>query len=179
MFLNLLKVATVALASVGLLAIGFIMGYGHDRELQTQFQIPTELHADSASSGKMMSCATGWIDEDVEGLFVLDHLTGTLYCWVIDPRTGVLGASFQTNVTADLSPDGRAADVDYVMVTGSVRFSGNRFTGPNRPARTVVYVGEGNNGRVGAYMLRYRGANTGLIERIGVGQTRAAGLQRE
>ncbi|HMO15449.1 MAG TPA: hypothetical protein PKD64_19405 [Pirellulaceae bacterium] len=178
MIAKLTTTITLSLACIGVFSLGFCSHYLVNQSLGPKIDWPSELKADSSTSGKMMSCATGWINENVEGLFVLDHLTGTLFCWVIDPKSGALGASFQTNVTADLSPDGRVADVDYVMVTGSINFSGTQFTGVNRPARTIVYVGEGNSGRVGAYAVRFR-AGTGTIERLGVGQTRAAGLMRE
>ena len=65
-------------------------------------RLPQVLHAESASRGKAISLATGQLETGVDGIFVLDHLTGNLFCWVINPKTGGVGAEYMANVRNDL-----------------------------------------------------------------------------
>ena len=46
------------------------------------------LHAAAAVQNEAYAMATGPIDEDVEGLFILNVLTGDLQCSVMSIRTG-------------------------------------------------------------------------------------------
>ena len=59
---------------------------------------------DTAARGKSMSMATGFIDRNrtLEGLFVLDHLSGLLQCWVVNPRTGNIAGLYYTDVNEHL-----------------------------------------------------------------------------
>ncbi len=110
---------------------------------------------DSAGS-KKVSMATGLIDEGVEGLFALDHQTGNLFCWVLNPRNGVTIGEFTTNVQATM---GLAAggDPDFSMVTGAMLFQGGRGNN-ERPINSVVYVSEGNSGKVAGFSLNWNQA---------------------
>ena len=45
----------------------------------------TLLHATASHSGKSMAMATGLVDEEAEGVFILDYLTGDVQCYVINP----------------------------------------------------------------------------------------------
>ena len=115
--------------------------------------LPMLLKAASASGGKGLSLATGQIDNQVEGVFVLDHLTGNLECWVLNPRTGGLAARYRTNVLNDLGTS-KIGDADFVLVTGEYVFAGGN-QGNLQPGRSICYVGEGNSGKVVGYGLRY------------------------
>lgn len=170
------------------IAVGFAGGWWINQDSSSTPSFPQFLNADGSTGGKFMSFATGPIDDnfEVEGLFVLDHMTGTLYCWVLDNRTGALAAQYETNIRADLAVDGKASDMDYVMVTGRMDFAGGGRGNRGKPANTVVYVGEGNTGKVAAYTVFYSKASAnagvaqgGTFERIAVGQTRSAGAQRD
>lgn len=101
---------------------------------------------DSASGGKKVSLATGLIEDGTEGLFALDHETAVLYCWVLDPRNGNTIGQFTANVGTQmgLAPGG---DLDFVMTTGALPFQGGRAANA-RPINSVVYVAEGNSGKV-------------------------------
>ena len=116
-------------------------------------QLPLDLHAGTATRAKSLSMATGQIDERVEGLFVLDHISGNLQCWVLNPRNGQPIGFYSANVKSDLATDGKAGESEYVMVTGDFFFRGG--AGNEAPGRTVCYVGEASSGNVVGYGLIY------------------------
>lgn len=150
------------------LGLGLLVGFGmmigatsavHQQESVSQNQtllpegIPLE--AGTSSVGKNISMATGQIDGDVEGVFVLDHLTGQLTCFVVNPRglgSGVLLGQFQANVAADLGLV-QGKEPDYVLSVGGV--NPLRGTGASKPALSVVYVADGNSGNVVGYSLQW------------------------
>ena len=147
--------------------------------------LPINLMADTAASGEQLSFATGLIDTNLEGLFVLDHLTGTLQCWVVNPRGGGVAGIYTTNVGAALATE-KEGKADYVLATGAMDFSGMQSIGNLRPASCVVYVGEGNSGKVVGYSLFFNRtamlagrAQGGQLQQVCIGQTRGAGLQRD
>ncbi|MEM9828927.1 MAG: hypothetical protein AAF958_20235, partial [Planctomycetota bacterium] len=93
------------------------------------------MDAASAVVSDKFSVATGPVSEDGDGFFMLDHNSGLLQCQVIYPRTGLIGATFQTNVGEALGTGGKGGD--YLMLTGRVNFP----RASNRPAgNCVVYV---------------------------------------
>lgn len=147
--------------------------------------IPIVLNADTANSGKAISLATGLVDENVEGLFVLDHLSGNLQCWVINPKTGGVAAIFAASPATDMGLD-KGGDTDYVMCTGGVNFTARGRTGNARPANVICYVADGNSGKVVGYSLVFdrqaaiRG-NTqgGMLEVVCRGFAREAGAIRD
>jgi len=104
------------------------------------------LHASTASGGDNFALATGAIDQDAEGIFVLDFLTGNLQCSVLNKRSMKFSALFRTNVTRDL---GVTKNSKYQMVTGLVNFL--RGGGAYRPGMSVVYVLDSSSGRLAAY----------------------------
>jgi hypothetical protein len=125
---------------------------------------PGQLYAsmprlDNASRGDSLSMATGFIDvnEGVEALYALDHLTGELHCWLLNSRTGAVASAFTAKPGADLQVTGEA---DFVMTTGLMDFVG--MEGNVRPSHSVVYVGDGNTGKVVGYVLMY---NRGAVQR--------------
>jgi len=113
-------------------------------------EFPGVLNATATDSTSTMAIATGPIDGEVEGLFVLDFLTGELQCSVLNPRTGTLGGLYKHNVVLDLGVE-QGKQPKYLMVTGAANF---RVSGGNvRPAASIVYVADANTGRYAAYML--------------------------
>ena len=116
--------------------------------------LPTILRADSASSGNGLSLASGFVSREIDALFVLDHLTGNLQCWMLNPQTGKIGGIFKTNVNGDLGVQ-KAGDVDFVMVTTQIRTAGRQREGNLRPGESLVYVGDGNTGKVIGYGFQF------------------------
>lgn len=115
---------------------------------------PLILRADAATGGKGMSLATGFVSRDIDALFVLDHLTGNLQCWMLNPQTGAIGGIFRTNVNADLGI-GKASDADFVMVTTRIPTAGRQREGNLRPGEALAYVGDGNTGKVVGYGFKF------------------------
>ncbi len=111
--------------------------------------IPPELLRASATHGASnLAIATGAVDENAEGFFALDFLTGDLKGWVYNPRTGAFGAAFYTNVQPQL---GQSRNPEYLLVTGGVSTTGG---GSNvRPAGTLVYVVDVKSGFFAAYAI--------------------------
>ena len=123
---------------------------------QTQFvQFPEALlHATATESSQTLSIATGPVDESMEGLFLLDFLTGDLQCRVLNHRTGKFNAAFQANVMTDLGIDAQQKNPKYLMVTGASNFA--RGLAGSRMGNAVVYVVDGNTGRYVVYAVPWR-----------------------
>lgn len=151
----------LGLTSALLLGVGLFAGFGSyfgSRAASTTqetkpFEIPMELRAGTSSRTDSLSMATGLIDNNVEGLWVLDHLTGNLQCWVLGPRTGAVGAIYATNITKDLGI-GRAGEAELMMVTGNFLWDGGN-TGNNIPGQSICYVGDAKTGNVVGYGVLY------------------------
>ncbi len=140
-----------------LVGVGMVIGVLYGIQYRTA-NIPfpaTILNATASHGGKTMALATGPIHQDVEGLFVLDFLTGELQCSVLNPRTGQLGGLYRHNVVQDLGVEA-GKQPSYLMVTGvaNMRNSAGNFT----PAKSVVYVADANTGAYAAYLLPWNRA---------------------
>ncbi len=167
------------LALLGLLAAAALMGYFLGNRGNTRpVEMPVELlHASATHSSSSMAVATGKIDQDSEGIFFLDYLTGDLQCWVFYPRTGQFGAKFTTNVTAQL-PGGKNAE--YIMVTGNIVVP--QAGGNARLANSLVYVVDSRAGLFAAYGVPWNRsmensgqAQLGQLVPVGGGQIRNPG----
>lgn len=182
--LGIFGIAVIAMAS----CFGTIFGIRY-LDSNDNFNLPNDtpivLNADSAARGEQLSLATGSIDRDrgVEGLFVLDHLSGNIQCWVVNPRDGSIAGVFTGNVNRDLEL-GKAGDADFVMTCGSIRVEGRR--GNEIPAGCICYVGDGNSGRVVGYSLLYdkqlvlnNGTQEGELQVIARGFAREANMKRD
>ncbi len=145
-------IGAMVLAS-GFTAIGFVTAYQLYNS-DSQNQTPLILKAESAAGGEGLSFATGIIARDIDGLFVLDHLTGNLQCWLLNPKTGQIGGIFQTNVNADMGVT-KAGDADFVIVTARIDTTGQGREQNLRPGASICYVGDGNSGKVVAYGLLF------------------------
>jgi hypothetical protein len=151
--------------------------FEHDRLRSLEQQ----LHAMATHGGDSMAIATGEIDEGVEGVFILDFITGELTCQVLNARTGFLGGLFKQNVVSDLGVE-QGKQPKYLMVTGSLV---TRQSISNvRPARSIVYVADSNTGRYVAYMLPWNpqlanagGAQAAAMMPIGRGSVRNVAIE--
>jgi len=194
--MNILNSKILAMSSLFVMTfiaatVGTMYGHrigGNDSAEAADTELPVVLNADTAARGKSMSMATGIIDsrEGVEGLFVLDHLSGNLQCWVLNPRTGEIAGIYTANVNKDLEL-GKGGDLDYVMTTGSFRAENSTARrGSLVPSGSICYVGDGNSGKVVGYILYFNrqlilknGAQRGDLEVIARGLAREAGLRRD
>jgi hypothetical protein len=144
---------------VGSLAGGMLVGLGFwlgavmpSRQTAWRWK-ETPLYATAAVNSETMAVATGMVDEDVEGLFTLDFLTGELSCNVLSTRIGVFNAIFRTNIVKDL-PMNRQKTPQYLLVTGMASFT--RGISLTRPGLSVVYVIDANSGNFAAYGVPWR-----------------------
>ena len=145
--------------SVGLLVgVGMLIGALVTKQDQSsKHGFPMELlQASATDSTSSMSIATGHIADGVEGLFVLDFITGNLQCQVLNPRTGGAGGLFRHNVSLDLGVQ-QGKQPRYLMATGLADFR-VQAGGNVKPAGCILYVADANTGRYVAYMLPWNKA---------------------
>lgn len=109
-----------------------------------------KLRANAAHGNETFAIATGPMDGNVDGVFLLDYLTGDLSCFVLHPRAGKFTVAFKTNVTRDL-PVGQGKKPAYAMATGRINVVGSSTN--VRPAASVVYVADCNSGAFVAYAM--------------------------
>jgi hypothetical protein len=152
--------------AAALMAAGLIgYGWGQASRTEASFALPPELLKASAThGGANMAIATGPIDDESEGIFFLDFLTGDLQCWVFYPKTGTFGAKFATNVTQQI---GGGKNAEYLMVTGSA--VGGAAATNARPAKSLLYVVNVQEGLCAAYGLLWNQS----LERSGQAQVGA------
>ena len=142
-----------------LLVIGLVAGvgsyFGHRMAHQKSIaeMPPIQLNAASAARSKSISMATGLIDNNVEGLFVLDHISGNLQCWVLSPRTGQVGGVYRANIYQAMGTV-KGGEADFVMTTGNFFFTGNN-SGNVAPGQSVCYVADTKTGKVVGFGLVY------------------------
>jgi hypothetical protein len=111
------------------------------------------LRGATAAGSESFSMATGPIDDEVEGLYMLDAATGDLQCAVLNWRTAKFTALFRANVLAHLAID-PAKKPRYLMTTGAINFP--RGATAARPGNSVVYVLETTTGNYAAYGIPWR-----------------------
>jgi hypothetical protein len=138
------------------------------------------LHAEAAARGETLAVATGAIDEDVEGLFTVDFLTGDLQCFVLYVKSSApdkVGGRFVRNVVKDLGME-KGKKPRYLLVTGRANFP--HGGGAVRPAFSAVYVIDDNTGKWAAYVVPWdrpkvvKGTpQTGTLILVGQGSARA------
>lgn len=135
-----------AIAACGLLGLGIWIGQG----FAAKPALPPELLQASATHGtSSMAICTAPVDEEVDGFFALDYLTGDLKGWVFNPRTGSYGGLFLTNISQFLGPPGKNAE--YLLVSG--RISPPATGSTTRPASMVLYVVDVRAGQFAAFSV--------------------------
>jgi hypothetical protein len=138
--------------------------------------VPAEYLNASATHGALnLAVCTGRVDEDAEGFFVLDYLTGELKAWVYYPRAGTFGGYFMTNVQPVLGINNK--NPEYLLVTGDALTVGQSSN--VRPAQTLVYVVDARSGFFAAYtipwnrtMANSNAPQNGTFTMVGGGQIR-------
>lgn len=177
------RTRTICAAALVLVAVGAVVGAAVVVLVgggQTEYRLPefdTKLMAAAASGNEGFAMATGWVDENAEGVFLLDGLSGQLQCWVLNNRTGKFGAAFVANAMEDMQVTGKSPK--FLLTTGEVDFRGS--TG-GRPGRSVAYVVETSTGKVAAYGVLW-GGNRNAVNAIGrlrlldVGTARTAAIR--
>ncbi len=140
-----------------LVGIGMLIGAWATLALRPALSLAipeTALHASATDSSDTFAIATGAIADGVEGVFLLDFLTGNLNCWVFNSRTRQMGGHFFVlNVGEQLGvvPGQGQKNPRYLMVTGVTPMQ--RGSGGLQPADSLVYVADANTGNFAIYAI--------------------------
>lgn len=141
------------------------------------------LKAESATGGKKMAMATASIDGGIDVLFTLDYESGMLYAWLPGPVDSFLG-EWTVRVDAALGLD-KGGSPDLVMTVGNFNWN-EAARGTTKPAPLIVYIGNGDNGRVVGYrfywdrqMVRKGQIQRGVMAQVLRGTTRQATVERQ
>jgi hypothetical protein len=110
-------------------------------------------HAVATAQIESFAVCTAPIDDEGEGIFFLDYLTGDLKGATLSPNNGKFAAFFQANVTADLGIDPSKAP-KYLLVSGVNNF--RRAAGGPQFGSSTIYVAELTSGKVVAYGIPWQ-----------------------
>lgn len=153
-------VAVAIVALVGYVAGTWSVGSSKaSHESNSIPSIPPEFLRAAATHGSSnLAVCTGQVDEESEGLFTLDFLTGELKGWVYYPRYARIGGFFATNVQPFL---GVNKNPEYLLVTGNAITVGQSSNA--RPAQTMIYVVDAKSGYFAAFTIPWNrpAANSG------------------
>ena len=145
----------LAAAMIGLL-VGNLLGRREPAPIPDLAQL--KLHATASHGGEAFAIATGPVDDQVEGLYTLDYLTGDLQCFVFNHQNYKLAGWFKTNIAKDLSPE-KGKKPSYLLTTGAINPSGTYSN--FKPAGCICYVADANTGEIACYTYPWAKAATG------------------
>lgn len=155
-------VAIFLVFGVGLALGLFLAG---DSQQTTLDLSELKLKAMASHGNDNFAIATGPVDEDAEGLYTLDFLTGDLNCFVLNVKGGQ-PSRFTANVYTP--PAGFAAKKNkkgsFLMATGQINSPGSPA---GRMANSVCYVVDSASGEVIALGFPWNKAQTNT----GIGQS--------
>jgi hypothetical protein len=141
----------------GAMTVGVLLGQRTNSVAQLPGFEDLRLKAMASHGGDNFAIATGPVDDEVEGLFTVDYLTGDLQCFVPNPRTGGMAGMFKANVANDLAVE-RGKKPYYLIATGQFNFASS--TGNQRPASCLVYIVDANSGDVACYTFPWNKSAT-------------------
>jgi len=111
----------------------------------------TPLHAVATDSNDAFIIATGPLDQEVEGLYLLDCLTGNLTVTVPTRVGNGFAGWFRYNILNDFQVN-PAQKPRFLMVTGGVNLAVGTGAGTQLfPAVSLVYIAEITTGRAVVY----------------------------
>jgi hypothetical protein len=115
------------------------------------------LHAVATDRVDTFSMATGFVDQDVEAVYFLDHLTGELHAYIFGAMAGGRGGyGILSHYFRDVSKDFQGGEKSkYLMATGMDDLSRAGRGNALQPSRSVIYVAEVSSGTAIAYYLPY------------------------
>ena len=125
------------------LAMGVIVG-----SLGVNLLPHEPLYASATHGQDGMVIATGEVDDGVEGIYVLDSLTGDLKGAVLNPSTRKFGVIYEYNILKDFAAAG-VKSPKFMMVTGDM--DPRRGVGKVPLGRDAIYVYESSSGTMAAY----------------------------
>jgi len=141
--------------TAALLCSGFVAGFLSSQTTPgITVQLPSGaagLHATASSESEKFVMSTGFIEQSVEGVFILDTLSGDLQCTAYNSRAGGFNARFGRKILEDLKVGGDKRP-EFMMVTGQIQLR-NVPGIAGSPLTCVAYVVEGNTGNFAAYAV--------------------------
>ena len=111
--------------------------------------------ADRDSQFAMATVGVNLIDP-IDGVFVLDFLTGSLRGAVLNRQRGIFTMFYYRNLAQDFKVDPQA-DPHYAFVTGAAQMAGQ---GGVTFSSGVIYVGELSSGKIACYAFPWRETQT-------------------
>jgi hypothetical protein len=109
------------------------------------------LHGMATDSNDAFIIATGPLDQEVEGLYLLDCLTGNLMVTVPTRVGNGFAGGFRYNILADFQVN-PAQKPRFLMVTGGINLALGTGAGTQAfPANALVYIAEITTGRAVVY----------------------------
>jgi hypothetical protein len=108
-------------------------------------QVP--VHATATHGQDNFAICTGVLDLNVEGVFVLDSVTGQLKGAAMNIQTRTFNTYFEYDVTQDLPTTSK--NPQYRIVTGITNI--RQVVAAGQLASTVIYVAEATSGQLMAY----------------------------
>ena len=123
------------------LAIGVLVG-----SLGSGLLPHAPLYASATHSTENFVIATGDIDDGIEGIYILDLLTGELKGMVLNTGTRMFTTFYQYNIMKDFEA---TKNPKFLMVTGIADM--RRGTAKFRMGRSAIYIADVNSGTVAAY----------------------------
>lgn len=145
----MLSAVAIGTLTAVLLCTVFVAGFLSNQTAETTIQFPADLaglHATATSSNEKFVMATGPVEAGIEGVFILDTLSGDLQCTAFNSRAGAFNALFRRNILQDLKV-GAEKRPQFVMVTGLIPLKGYQGV------TCVAYVVESNTGNFAAYAV--------------------------
>ncbi len=125
--------------------------YATTADRDTQFMMATIPVGTSAAG----------INDPMDGVFILDFLTGQLKGAVLNRQNGSFASFYMRNLAKDFDVEGNA-EPHYCMVTGYAQVPS---AGGLTMASGVIYIGELNSGKVAAYGFPWKETGTpGALE---------------
>lgn len=129
------------------LLVGLVLGVG-----ATVFLQGPSSYATATDHSEEFAIATGLINSSLEGVYLLDFKAGSLLGTVMNQQNGEFQQFYKRDLTKDFVLNARSKP-KFIMVTGLME----QARGAQVPINHVLYVAELNSGRLGAYVMPFRG----------------------
>lgn len=116
------------------------------------------MHAIGTDRTEGLAMCTVPLDNDLEGVFFLDFITGQLGGLVLNPTNGQFAGAYQHTVMGDLQVDA-SKNPRYTLLAGGAAL---RPAGVQQFAPSVVYVAEATTGNIAAYAIPFNRSNLNM-----------------
>ena len=113
-----------------------------------------QLHATTALENEgNVSVLTGIIESNTGGLYIFDHDTGQLQCWMIDRKSGEIVGVFNADVFKDMLFD-KVGKTRFLLRVDYILESQHKGV-KTRAGNSTCFVTETISGKIIAYQVAY------------------------